>query len=431
MTIPAGLDSVTITVSGVADGVADANQTVILSASAVGWTGEGSLQVIDEDTPALYLEADPFRINEGQYWNGGQVRTTVRVRRDGNLTQPAVVNLTVNAPNGGLHLYGVPTNQVTIPAGRSFVAFEIETENDVINNPGGYRTATIQATAGGYSSGAALVEVSDNELEDYVLLVDNDVVLEAPNTVRDATFTVRRRYVGEVTQGTAGTAPVSYIVPVAGPNFVLDNNSVLELPGRVDFEAAGTVEDNENWLYTTNDAAARPDGIQTFALNDALGGPLPKSNSVDVVIADDESPSLSIFTDFGGIAETGYTLFTVSRPVGTGAGILPLVITLSDPGEARVTLDPVESPSGFFIPAGQTQARFRLGGIDDSVYDADWDLDNDRSQLVKITVRATGFNPAVGRRISRQHPVWQRGGRRPRTQQQSRHGSKPGWPVVR
>ncbi|MEZ6086981.1 MAG: hypothetical protein R3C05_02895 [Pirellulaceae bacterium] len=79
VTIPAGSDSVTFTITGVDDSIVDGTQSVIITASADTFVGAtAGIDVTDDDVPTLTLSIDLGSISE----NGGTTTGTVTRNTD-------------------------------------------------------------------------------------------------------------------------------------------------------------------------------------------------------------------------------------------------------------------------------------------------------------------------------------------------------------
>ncbi|MEZ6086975.1 MAG: hypothetical protein R3C05_02865 [Pirellulaceae bacterium] len=75
MTIPAGSDSATFTITGVDDSIVDGTQSVNITASTDTFiNGTAGIDVTDDDIPTLTLSIDVGSISE----NGGRTGTVTR-----------------------------------------------------------------------------------------------------------------------------------------------------------------------------------------------------------------------------------------------------------------------------------------------------------------------------------------------------------------
>jgi hypothetical protein len=152
VTIVAGQNLATFTITAVDDNIVDGTQTVIISAKAPNRpTATASLEVTDDDALALTLAVDPDRIFE----NGGISVATV-TRNTTDLSNPLTVTLSNSDPNAAMI-----SATVVIPADQASANFLVRgIDNDVSEQD---RTVTITAEATGFASGSIDILILDNE----------------------------------------------------------------------------------------------------------------------------------------------------------------------------------------------------------------------------------------------------------------------------
>ncbi len=158
--IPANQASVSFNINAPNDAVATGPRMVDLIAKAISdvgavvesSTGSLSLQVLDNDGATLTLTFSSALVAEGATVSG-------RIDRNTATASPLLVALTSSAPGEA----AVPA-LVTIPAGQASVAFNLTGAVDGISD--GSKTVTITASAPGFNSGSASVNVSDIDLPD-------------------------------------------------------------------------------------------------------------------------------------------------------------------------------------------------------------------------------------------------------------------------
>ncbi|MEB3213859.1 MAG: malectin domain-containing carbohydrate-binding protein, partial [Leptolyngbyaceae bacterium] len=153
--IAAGQTSATFQLTGVDDADVDGTQTPTITASASGFTeATATLAVTDDDVavmPELTLSIAPTSISE----NGGMATATVT--RSGDTGSDLVVNLM----SDDLSEATVPVT-VTILAGQTSAAFAITSVDDAAVD--GTQTPTITASATGYTSGSATLDITDDDV---------------------------------------------------------------------------------------------------------------------------------------------------------------------------------------------------------------------------------------------------------------------------
>ncbi|MBX7211457.1 MAG: M36 family metallopeptidase [Verrucomicrobiaceae bacterium] len=150
--IPAGQTSAPFTVTVLDDADLDGDQSVQITAAAAGYqTGSASVAVKDDETTVITLAA-PAAINENQ----GTLANAGTITLGTVVTAPVTVLL---ASSDTTELT-VPAS-VVIPAGASAVSFSITAVNDTIIDLD--QAVTLTASVAGWTAGAALVTVTDDE----------------------------------------------------------------------------------------------------------------------------------------------------------------------------------------------------------------------------------------------------------------------------
>ncbi|MBL8820660.1 MAG: pre-peptidase C-terminal domain-containing protein, partial [Planctomyces sp.] len=138
VTIPAGSASTTFTIAAIDDSLVDGTQSVVLTASATGYTsGTSTLSVTDNDVLTLTLSLNKSSFAENA---GSNAATGTISRNSADLSSALVVTLTSSDTSE----LTVPAT-VTIPAGSASTTFAINAVDDTVVD--GSQTATISATA--------------------------------------------------------------------------------------------------------------------------------------------------------------------------------------------------------------------------------------------------------------------------------------------
>ncbi len=153
--LPMGQKTVAFDMTIIDDTIIDDTQTVTITASIPGWAGgAASMQVLDNDRtmglvlPALQSEGAGVVANAGRLVLGGTALTAIVV----NLSSTDTSELTVP-----------PT--VTVPAGQSFVNFDLTSVDDAICD--GSQTVTVAATSAGFPDAIGTIVITDDDAYQY------------------------------------------------------------------------------------------------------------------------------------------------------------------------------------------------------------------------------------------------------------------------
>ncbi|MHC4878230.1 MAG: hypothetical protein ACYTGL_17395, partial [Planctomycetota bacterium] len=166
--IRSGSASATVAIDAVDDMFVDGTQTVTFSASATGLQpGSVSVDVLDDDTPALFMSFTPGSVTE----NGAAVTGTV---------------FRNTLPSGDLTviLESLDETEVIVPAtvtildGDASATFSVTPVDDP--DVDGQQVVTITASAAGHATGQADIDVDDDEVASFsVTETGSTVVTEA------------------------------------------------------------------------------------------------------------------------------------------------------------------------------------------------------------------------------------------------------------
>ena len=150
VTIEAGEQFVDFTIDVIGNEISGPDQTIAISASAVGFVSSSkSLVIVDDDQPTLTVNLDSTLVE-------GETLTATVVRSGVDLTSPLSVE--VQADDSGL----VTVDQtVVIPAGLSSQTFTVEAIDDSTVRP--TTTVELLVSATDFESGLASFEVTDND----------------------------------------------------------------------------------------------------------------------------------------------------------------------------------------------------------------------------------------------------------------------------
>jgi hypothetical protein len=229
VTIPAGEASAGILIQAVDDELLDGAQTVDLVVAAEGYrSAQQSIVISDYETITVTLDAESVAEDAGP---GAVIGYVERSNTDAD--QPLTVQLTSSAPGEAT----VPPT-VVIPPGVRSVAFALDPVGDGVRD--GRQTVTIRASAAGYESIDARLDVTDRD----VLTVVNDTARTQPG--RSVTITV---LANDHSRG-AVLLPASItvrIAPAAG-EAVVDPGT-----GRITYTPHDGFAGNDNFEYSVSD----------------------------------------------------------------------------------------------------------------------------------------------------------------------------------
>ena len=158
VTILAGQASASFSLTAVDDAIIDGTQTVTVTATASGFTGDSEqLDVTDDDVPTLILSiADPS-ISE----NGGS--SSVTVSRNTNTTSALTVNLLSNDTSEAT----VPATLI-IPIGQVSASVTLTAVDDAIFD--GPQTVTISADATNFTGDSGQLNVTSDDVLQITLI---------------------------------------------------------------------------------------------------------------------------------------------------------------------------------------------------------------------------------------------------------------------
>lgn len=340
LTIPAGLASATFEVEAVDDALLDGSQLVDVSGSSLGFVSAlATIEILDVE--ALSLTADQMSISE---FGGSTMVTLVRSDVD-DLSQELVVSLTSDDASEA----SVPTS-VIFPASSVSTTFIVDGVDDALLD--GTQLANITASASGYDSGSATIEITD--FETIGLALSEDQISEKGGTT---VATISRSNIDDLSQLLELSLTSSDTSEATLPE------TVTILPG----------EATVDFLVEAQDDALL-DGIQVVALEGMAPGFLPATVELNV----EDHETIQIALDVTSISELdGAGMATISRSNSEDLGrALTVELESSDATEASV-------PTTVTIPRNATSTTFEIVAVDDQILDG--------SQQVSITANAQGY----------------------------------------
>ncbi|CAH1534324.1 VWFA domain-containing protein [Vibrio jasicida] len=362
--VPAGQSSVDLDITTLTDGTYEGAESFTVTikdvegADATASTNNSASVTINDaqQAPKVSIVADTGSIAEG-----GDANFTVSI--DQKADEDVVVTFTIGGDVDGDDYTAPNTYTVTIPAGQTSVALDIETLDDGIYEGAEDLTVTLTETSGANSSlntasKEASVSVTDAQTAPKVSIVaDQDSVNEGQTAgftvsldqVADEKVTVEFEYSGVAQDGSDFTGVASIEVPAGQSSVDLDITTLTD----------GTYEGAESFTVTIKDV----EGADATAST---------NNSASVTINDaQQAPKVSIVADSGSTAEGSDANFTVSIDQKADEDV---VVTFTIGGD--VDSDDYTAPNTYTvtIPAGQTSVDLDIETLDDGIYEGAEDL---------------------------------------------------------
>ncbi|CAH1594373.1 tandem-95 repeat protein [Vibrio owensii] len=360
----AGQSSVDLDISTLTDGTYEGAESFTVTikdvegADATASTNNSASVTINDaqQAPKVSIVADTSSTAEG-----GDANFTVSI--DQKADEDVVVTFTIGGDVNSDDYTAPNTYTVTIPAGQTSVALDIETLDDGIYEGAEDLTVTLTGTSGADSSlntasKEASVSVTDAQTAPKVsIFADQDSVNEGQTAgftvsldqVADDKVTVEFEYSGTAQDGTDFTGVASIEVPAGQSSVDLDITTLTD----------GTYEGAESFTVTIKDV----EGADATAST---------NNSASVTINDaQQAPKVSIVADAGSTAEGGDANFTVSIDQKADEDV---VVTFTIGGD--VDSDDYTAPNTYTvtIPAGQTSVDLDIETLDDGIYEGTEDL---------------------------------------------------------
>ncbi|GAA5506610.1 hypothetical protein Rcae01_02063 [Novipirellula caenicola] len=181
VTIPAGSRSVAFTGDVVSDGFAGDDQTVTITAQALGHAdATATIELTEVDQPALAIEFSEATVNEDE----GEAAVELTVSRNSLDVSEALVVSLQGVVDTRLDL----PDSITIPANQRSASITI----DLIDNVrlDGDRDEEVTVAAGGFADGVGTIRVNDDEVAEIELAISGDAIQVSESGTTD-TFEVR------------------------------------------------------------------------------------------------------------------------------------------------------------------------------------------------------------------------------------------------
>ncbi|MHB8862117.1 MAG: DVUA0089 family protein [Pirellulaceae bacterium] len=328
-------------------GVSNSNNTQYNPLTGTGDTAGGddsigayslAVQAIQTGNPSLNLSVNPATIRE----DGGTTTATI-TRTNGDDSQALVVNLASNDVSEAS-----VTTTVTIPANSISTTFAILGVDDSLLD--GTQTATISASADGYSSASVNVQITD--FETVTVTISPTAMSENGGTAT-----------GTVTRSNTDNASSLTVTLESSDETEAHVPSLIVIP-------AG--ESSVSFVVTAQDDTLL-DGTQTVTIDASATNYFGIGATVDVT--DFEALEVTItaatMSEHGGSASA-----TVRRANSNLGAAVTVTLTSSDTSEATV-------PASVTIPAGSATASFVVTAVDDALLDG--------TRTVTVTASAAGY----------------------------------------
>ncbi len=367
VTIPAGTNSVVLTITPVNDATGECPETVVLTLSAsanynLGAPSSDTVTIADNDSVVTIMASDSTASEPGSD------TSTFTVSRTGCTTVPLTVNYAVSGTAAAGVDYVALTNSVTIPQGLSSTTITVTPVDDL--TPECSETVVVTVSAGtAYTVGspsAATVTIADDEMPVVTIAATDPTASET--TPNNGTFTVSR--VG----CTTASLTVNYSVggsAVPGSDYTVLSGSVT-IPMNL---ASATIT-----VSPVNDELVEEDETMAVTL---ISGPyaIGSPGSGTVVILDNDRARVSVAAAGPSISEvaTNSGAFIFSRDGFTNSD---LMVSFTVSGNASNGVDYVQLPDTVTIPTGTNSIALPLTAIEDL------ELECVESVTVSITTNA-------------------------------------------
>lgn len=336
VTIPASQSSAYFYITITANGIYDRNNTIEVNASGNGYDeANGTLEIVDDTFPFLYIESSHRDIDEGQSF-------VLHV----HVEQAPAHDVTLNLNCDHAALFTFPS-QVILPAGQTSVDIDVTSIDDDV--PYVSQTAIFVVSATGYEPDETYVSVIDNDIPEIELTLTPTTVSEgagltAINARLHRLGNANSKLTIKLSDDSDGSIyyPMTSITLDAGittAQFTLGviDNALVDGDRTVNVTAA---------VYIAS-CSCQPTGNENGVV------------TVPITIIDNDGPSLSLSTSLSTVLEGGSTVVTVTR---NNSDNTALTVTLSSNADDALDYDHTVT-----IPAGQSSVDVTINVRDNSV----------------------------------------------------------------
>ena len=369
LTLVAGEETASTTVTATPDIIDDDGETVVISATRDS-TGIGSatITITDDDAaPVLALSADPAAIAE----DGGASVVTVEITNGVTFAEDQTITLALSGTATAGDDYTVGATTLTLVAGEEMASTTVTATPDIIDDDG--ETVEISATRDSTGIGSATITITDDDAAPVLALsADPSAIAEDGGA---SVVTV------EITNGVTFAADQTITLALSGTATAGDDYTV----GATTLTLAAGEEMASTTVTAVSDAVD-DDGetIILTATHDSTG-----IGSQTITITDDDAaPVLALSVDPVEIAEDAGTS-TVTVEITNGVTFAEdQTITLTLGGTATVTDDYTVGATTLTLVAGEETASTTVTAVSDAV-------DDDGETIILTATRdSTGIGSA-------------------------------------
>ena len=352
VTIPASQSARVFYINLIDNDVLDADSIVHIAVEGNGYDKiEQQLVIVDNEYPDLQVTASKSVLNEGETFQLTVVTTQVSA-------EPVVVTLSCEYPRR----FTFPS-QVTIPAGESSATVDVTAINDDL--PSLQLSTAFTASAANYNKGEVVVVLNDDDLPLLELTL-------TPSTVQESAGPVSVSGVLRRTTNTNSKITVKLTDDANGGLYF--GNQTLELAKGVEevhfnFGPVDNMQVDGDRTYTIT-AAVYMSTCDCSVVGDAAG-----VVSTQLVVLDNDGPSLSVKATATTVKEGDTTTLTITRNTATDTAIS---VQLSSDYDDQLTYNHTVT-----IPAGESSVNIDIVSKTN-------DMTND-NHIVVFTAQADGF----------------------------------------
>ena len=352
VTIPANQSSIVFNLSAIDNVTLDGSRDVdikVVNEKYIG--GTNTITILDNEIPTITAKLSKNTATEGE-------TITLKVSRDLVTDKPLTVNLSTNKQQQ----WSFPST-VIIPANTASSTVDVLITDD--NIPELTSEAIIYASSNGFTTGKEVCTIIDNDIPKISLTILADTVSESAGVY--ATWGVIKRVSGSdnVTVNLTSNMVNTLFFPAS----VYLPKGALEQKFNI-----GVVDNNEV------DGYRKATLTGSIFLSSCNCGTTPENGGIvtaDLVVADNDGPSLSLSVDpislLEGKLNAGVLTITRNTPTTTA---LDVNISFNDDTE-------VDIQKSATIPAGQKSVQVPINTINDGIEDG--------NQMVSIQAGATSF----------------------------------------
>lgn len=361
-TIPAGSDSLAITLTPVSDTTAEGPETVIITLQAdadyaLGSLAEAVVTLADDETPTIpgvdISASTPQLESDNLATESGSDSVTFTFVRNGSTAGELAVGYSISGTATEGIDYENLSGIITIPAGRTLAVlpFRIIDDIEVENN----ETVTLTLLTSAAYTGAGdstTITIVDDDLANVFVTASDDMARE--NNASGGTFVVSR--IGrldvnlQVNYTLEGTAE-------AGADYPANSGTVIIPAGSATVDIP---------ITAINDALNEGEETVTMRLSSSPSYNVGNPGSATIIIVDDEGANVTLSASDSSAAETANPgAFTFTRAGGNLSA--PLFVYFAVNGTATRGVDYADIPNFITIASGSSTFVLAITPINDTV----------------------------------------------------------------